>query len=165
MQYFDVSDSEIHPAYNAANLHNNIGILIMPENIPPFLALPISLPPDNIISSPMYTYYGFGITDPSDFNSIPDIVKMGHTNSLPQEACIAIFGGQLITNGTWCGGQFMSSLCHGDQGGPVIHVLLNYLVGLSNFWMNPCNSGNPDVFVRVDYHITWINTIIAAPIS
>uniref|UniRef100_A0A1B0GKR7 Putative trypsin-like serine protease n=1 Tax=Lutzomyia longipalpis TaxID=7200 RepID=A0A1B0GKR7_LUTLO len=164
MQYFESSTVHIHDQYNPQFLQNNIGIIVLHEAIPPIVALPMTLPPEHPTLSPMYRYYGFGLTDPNDFGSAAYRLKYGFTSQVSLEECRNIFGSLLITNGTWCGQQFNTGLCHGDQGGPMIHFFDNHLVAIGSHWMDPCHGGFPDVFVNVSYYLSWIYQIINAPI-
>ncbi|XP_055706009.1 chymotrypsin-2-like [Phlebotomus papatasi] len=159
MQYFVPSQAIVHSDYNPLNLQHNLGILILPHLIPPFLVNPIQLPPPFLQPSPMFRYYGFGITDYVDMNSVPNTLKHGFTSEIPIQNCSSIFGGQLITENSWCAQQFTSGLCHGDQGGPLVHFFENYLIAVASFWMVPCHGGYPDVFVRIEPYIGWINNI------
>ncbi|GAB0091180.1 hypothetical protein DMENIID0001_059930 [Sergentomyia squamirostris] len=160
MHYYETTQNIIHPDYNPTNLNNNLAIIMLNVVVPPFVALPIQLPDADTTVTPMHRYYGFGITEPGNMNSVPNTLKHGFTAEYPLHECRQRFGGLLVNNNTWCGLQFNTGLCHGDQGGPLMHFFENYIIGMASFWMEPCNGGTPDVFVRIEPYVNWIRTSI-----
>uniref|UniRef100_A0A1B0GKR8 Putative trypsin n=1 Tax=Lutzomyia longipalpis TaxID=7200 RepID=A0A1B0GKR8_LUTLO len=160
MNFHDANDVTIHPNYNPTNLHNNLAILHLVQQVP---YTPVQLPPENPGPSPVYLYYGFGTTNPNNNDALPNILQQAQTIELPVPECQRYFGNQLVTNASWCcAAAFNMGLCNGDQGGPLLHFHNHHLVGIASFWMTPCNSGFPNVFVRISHYVEWIRQVTGA---
>ena len=56
------------------------------------------------------------------------------------------------------GGKVFTGACHGDSGGPILAKFGTnvYLIGITSFGGESCNSGAPTVFTRVSAYFDWI---------
>ncbi|GAB0091179.1 hypothetical protein DMENIID0001_059920 [Sergentomyia squamirostris] len=160
LTFFWAEHATIHPNFNSRNLNNNLALLHLTAAVPTELATPAVILPDNITPSLIHLFYGFGSTDPNSKDALPNTLHQGQAAEFPLAQCQAIFGNQLVTNTSWCSTPSTYGLCYGDQGGPLVHFTQLYIVGIASFWMPPCASGRPNVFVRLSAYRDWIHGVI-----
>lgn len=166
MTFYTAASATIHPNFNPVNLNNNLAILLLTQSIPEAIATPVQLPPENLAPSAAYLYYGFGTTDPTSADHLPNILQQAVAVEMTLDECREAYGNQLITDATWCSQPAPNAgLCYGDQGGPLVHFLDHYLVAIASFWMPPCNSNHPNVFVRISHYRQWINETVGWPVE
>ncbi|XP_059622646.1 brachyurin-like [Phlebotomus argentipes] len=158
MHFYVSQNATVHPNFNPVNLNNNLAIIQLTESVAANIATPIVMAPVDLMPAMQYIYFGYGSTNPTTPDAVPYVLQQAFTTLLPVNQCQIVYGNQLVTEASWCAqGSLTTSLCFGDQGGPLLHFLDRFLVGIASFWMPPCNSGHPNVFVRVSHYRDWIN--------
>ncbi|XP_050095976.1 serine protease SP24D-like [Anopheles aquasalis] len=79
-------------------------------------------------------------------------LRLNRGTVLAGQRCAAVTG---IPSGLICfTSPVNNGACNGDSGGPA--VMNNELVGVANFIINYCGSGNPDGYAKVSDYVAWI---------
>ncbi|XP_049541881.1 serine protease SP24D-like [Anopheles darlingi] len=79
-------------------------------------------------------------------------LRFNRATVLASQRCAAVTG---IPSGLICfTSPINNGACNGDSGGPA--VMNNELVGVANFIINYCGSGNPDGYAKVSDYVPWI---------
>lgn len=166
---YSIKTTILHEGYlpNSKNKYNDIGLIILSENVAySDYIQPICLPLNNI-DLPIGTYLyvsGWGKTPYSSSNPIKLKAKVPIVNS---SECNRIYESQKINlnDGQICiGGEKGIDSCRGDSGGPVMFQDDNFFIiyGMVSFGPTACGSkGYPSIYTKVGYYLNWIlsNTI------
>jgi secreted trypsin-like serine protease len=153
----------IHQRYNEATSQNDIGLIILSK--PAFgLNIP-KLPPQDDIK--LHTFknlvmLGWG-EDQNGLSS--NELAVAYVDDYTKKAN-AYFGSwfnptTMIAAGRWRSDErLFTGACDGDSGGPLFASLglNNYLVGITSFGDEDCNSGTPTAFTKVSAYTNWIRS-------
>ncbi|XP_052898889.1 brachyurin-like [Anopheles moucheti] len=155
----------IHPAYNAANLNNDIGLIRVSEPFPLGGNIqPIALPGADLSETFLNreaTVSGFGRT--SDANpGISQTLNFVHLNIISNIQCMGVYGAATIIDSTVCGvGRDAANqgTCNGDSGGPLAinENGQSVQIGVVSFVAAAgCEAGFPSGYVRTTHFRDWI---------
>ncbi|XP_034663811.1 chymotrypsin-2-like isoform X2 [Drosophila subobscura] len=115
-------------------------------------------PLEDLVEGEKLTMYGWGSTSAGgDFEW--ELRQLDLTY-VPPSKCNATYGGtEDLDLGHLCAvGRLGAGACHGDAGGPLVDSQ-GRLVGVGN-WGVPCGHGFPDVFARISFYYSWIQSTI-----
>uniref|UniRef100_A0A1V1FVE8 Putative serine protease 52 n=1 Tax=Reticulitermes speratus TaxID=60591 RepID=A0A1V1FVE8_9NEOP len=156
--------SIIHPAYNVANLENDIAVIQLPSAVVlnEFIN-PVKLPPAFLwdVSGEHVLISGWGKTSDSA-SGISVALNYVNNTVITNAACVINYG-DVITATKLCtstqGGQ---SICEGDSGGPLVLEIDGAYnqIGIASFGAESgCELGLPAVFTRVTSYLDWIASV------
>ncbi|XP_035909434.1 brachyurin-like [Anopheles stephensi] len=155
----------IHPAYNAQNLNNDIGLIRLSEPMPlggniQTVALPAADLSETFLNREA-TVSGFGRVS----DSIPNIsttLNFVHLNIISNIQCMGTYGAATIIDSTVCAvGRDAANqgTCNGDSGGPltVTENGQSVQIGVVSFVAAVgCEAGFPSGYVRTTHFRDWI---------
>ncbi|CAH2083657.1 unnamed protein product [Euphydryas editha] len=151
------SDVELHAAYNAVNLNNDIAIIRI--DYVPFthIVQSIELPTgDSDYAGTWATAVGIG----SSTNAAIGVQQHAQLQIITNDACARVYGPTVVTGSKLCtvttGGR---GICAGDVGGPLSigELPSRQLIGIASFFsQSGCNNALPAGFTRVTSYLSWI---------
>ncbi|XP_031638028.1 chymotrypsin-1-like isoform X2 [Contarinia nasturtii] len=89
-----------------------------------------------------------------DSNELPQFLQTINLTALSYEKCVEMIDDGVKVSNLCTFNGFDEGVCSGDSGTPL--VLGDEVVGLGNWILNGCATGNPDVFVRISHFYDWI---------
>lgn len=151
---------KVHEFFSATSLQNDIALIRL--NVPFELndaVQTVALPRRQDIS---FTWLagiaiGWGQTSDSE-SSLSDNLRWGESFIETNSECSSYFPGIITANHLCATGVGGRSICHGDNGGPIIvqHNDEFMQVGVASFVHSVCETGYPGVFTRLTAYLDWI---------
>lgn len=147
---FSITKITAHENYS--NFRNDIALIKIKdefkfdERIQPISIRTTAVPDDSkIIIS------GWGAV--STIGDIPDNLKFNFMFKDNEDDCHD--ASEIFFDGLMCfNNEVDNGACFGDSGGPA--TFQNQLIGIANFIIGGCGSGNPDGYAKVSYFADWI---------
>ncbi|XP_058058452.1 brachyurin-like [Anopheles bellator] len=155
----------IHPAYNANNLNNDIGLIRLNEPVPlggniQVVALPEANLAETFLNR-VATVSGFGRTSDAS-GAISQTLNFVHLNIISNIQCMGTYGAAVVIDSTVCAlGRDAPNqgTCNGDSGGPltVDENGQSLQIGVVSFVAAVgCEAGLPSGYVRTTHFREWI---------
>ncbi|XP_060535677.1 coagulation factor IX-like [Cylas formicarius] len=156
-QVFRSYELFLHEAYDDDYLHNDIGLVKLPQPAQfTSYVQPISLPTQgevqNIIGQ-YVTVYGWGLID-GVRNIGTSVLSKGTLQVVDDSACLQE-AGDFQSQSQICALQVNGQgACSGDSGGPLVYN--NKVIGVVSYGPEHC-VGEPDIFTKVSNYLDWIH--------
>lgn len=169
-RFLTPEDITVHPDYNPRNFNNDIALLSLvyqplllnPETVWP---IPLITPSEGKLDWEGKTVIatGWGKTEDGIVSSDLRYVDLKIEN---QFMCKELHPQGLVDNGVICASTATGTkgACEGDFGG-ALASLEGYLLGITSFAHEGCQSGYPIGFTRVSYYLDWIHEVTGLPIA
>ncbi|KAM3960238.1 brachyurin [Aphomia sociella] len=147
----------IHPQWNQNTLHNDVGVIYLPQNVIFSNSIqPISLPANQLneqFAGEWAIAAGYGRTSDQQIGvGMDTVISQVNLQVITVAQCQATFGQHVIASTICTNGAGGVGICSGDSGGPLVinRNGQNILVGVSSFVAgNGCQLGFPSAFARV----------------
>lgn len=163
-----------HPQYTVNPRHNDIGLLLLPIDLPALPSIvPIRLVAQiqitNAFTDAIAVFTGFGRV--SNTGNDSQGLRFTETRVLPLADCMRAFGAGVINGNTMCtfGREFdVQGACANDNGGPLVLLDDNNvatLIGVQSFLVEGgCMAAQPTGYMRIGPYLNWISQNAAIPI-
>ena len=160
-----VTDLQLHPAYNAAQFHNDLALLQLAS---PSRFAPLDMAKPHIVTGlaagshdEVLEVLGWGSTTPDGY-ALTDTLQKADLDFVPQDYCASQWSS--LTNNQICAGEMnpkgqKQDSCRGDSGGPLVYHNEDqqWLVGVTSYGHETCaTNGVPAVYTRVDRYLPWL---------
>ncbi|KAH8382441.1 hypothetical protein KR009_003533 [Drosophila setifemur] len=157
---YEVEEIVTHCFFDQPTYHNDIALLktktlFLYDDVTQNITL---TPLQDLVEGEKLTMYGWGST--SIGSSYAWELRQLDLTYVLTEKCNSTYGGTKdLDIGHLCAvGKVGAGACHGDAGGPLVDSK-GRLVGIGN-WGVPCGYGFPDVFARISFYYSWIQSVV-----
>ncbi|XP_035793654.1 serine protease SP24D-like [Anopheles albimanus] len=143
--------ARVLPHERYGNFRNDVALLLLQQPLATSSTIrPIALRTTEIPVGSEVIISGWGRI--SAGGPVSPWLRLNRATVLAGQRCAAVTG---IPSGLLCfSSPINNGACNGDSGGPA--VMNNQLVGVANFIINYCGSGNPDGYAKVSDFVPWI---------
>ena len=152
----------IHQRYSERTNIHDVGLIVLKSKAKGVVT--VKLPPRNDTSLENFrqlTLLGWGLDQNNKTHSSPGVALV---KSMTGKAS-GIFEGfnknYMIAAGKYREGEDLySGACSGDSGGPLLAIFGNsvFVIGITSYTAESCDSRYPSVFTRVSAEVEWIRT-------
>jgi trypsin len=173
-QVSQVTQLATHAAFTETTTSG--GVTVIGDAALLVLATPTTAPPitlanstDVAVTQPGVLAYvaGWGLTDPLDQSSLPDVLQSAPTVVQSAQYCEAHspYFSSVAQVCTVDAPTYATSICGGDSGGPLVAEMPNSTwvqIGITSTDTNDCDTAEPDTFTSVAYVDPWVQSWITA---